>query len=180
MTDDPKPDPAKRRFRLPSVRVLVVATLLLALATVSVTVMVPYRRQMKLIERIEGIGGQGHIDTVPVGPEWLRKLLGEERMRGFEVITVVIINGPVASDETLEQMEALTDLTKLYLINAEVTDDGLRHLAGMQKLRLLQIQSPQVTQSAIEELRKRLPMCLIAYSPTPDWNTTTHDQPPAN
>ena len=57
------------------------------LVSLALTFLVPAYRQLALIERIEAGGGK--VKTEPVGPEWVRNLLGEEMMRGFDDVVDV-------------------------------------------------------------------------------------------
>ena len=59
-------------------------------------VWIPYQRQMRLIEEIEAMGGR--VSTEEVGPEWLRELVGENRMRGFAPIHVLLLENTSIND----------------------------------------------------------------------------------
>jgi len=63
----------------------------------------------------------------------------------------------------LKHLTALTGLTKLWLHDTEVSDDGLKSLAELKELRQLMIYNTRVTAKGFEYLHAKLPGCLILY-----------------
>ena len=55
------------------------------------------------------------------------------------------------------------DLTKLHLLNTEVTDAGLEHLKGLSKLRDLSVGDTKVTPGGGKKLQEALPQCRVEY-----------------
>lgn len=47
----------------------------------------PYQRQVSSIDYIERSGG--FVAAEPWGPDWLRSILGEKRMQGFDRVTQI-------------------------------------------------------------------------------------------
>lgn len=126
--------------------------LVLLLAAICLLVVVRYQRQIALIERIEQSGGM--IDTTPVGPDWLRKFVGEKRMRGLDEVNSIIFILSQGDNELLEKVSILTNLEVLCLNNPHVTDAGLVHLKSLTKLKILSLDGTQVTDAGLVHLQK--------------------------
>ena len=72
----------------------------------------------------------------------------------------------------LAHLEALTDLEHLDLNQLDVegssfrefiTDEGLRHLRGLTKLKTLSLIGTYVSQRGVNRLQRSLPRCEIQY-----------------
>lgn len=166
-----RPEPSKttkKHLRLPPVRVLVVVTMLLAAGTVFVTVVLPYRQQMAAIEHIEEHGGS--IETEPVGPEWLRDLVGEERMKGFDRVLIVTADCQTTPDTTatLKEVSILRDVRLVYLFctwEPEFTPAGVNYLNRLRHLnRLFVFPGDTISARIQQHLKRRLPQCEIEFS----------------
>ena len=68
-----------------------VVGLLTALAAVALKIAVPYAANERLIRQVEKAGGS--VLTVRVGPAWVRNLVGDKPLRGFERVTAVDLSG---------------------------------------------------------------------------------------
>ena len=55
----------------------------------------------------------------------------------------------------------LKKVTGLILINNEITDEGLKEVAKLQKLEYLNLYGSQITKAAVVEFKKSLPNCKI-------------------
>ena len=58
-----------------------------------------------------------------------------------------------------------TDLVKVTILNmdnTQITDEGLKELAKLQKLESLSVIGTKVTKAGVAELKKALPNCLIS------------------
>ncbi|WP_161604798.1 leucine-rich repeat domain-containing protein [Roseiconus nitratireducens] len=95
-------------------------------------------------------------------PVWLIDLLGEDCAR-----SVWIVNFDEGSDPTnddLKVVERFTRLKQLTLMNRKkISDEGLRHVAGLTELEVLAISGTNVTGEGLSNLRnctklKGLPM----------------------
>ena len=53
----------------------------------------------------------------------------------------------------------------LSLDDTDITDEGLKELAKLQKLTSLGLYNTKVTKAGVAELRKALPNCRIYYGP---------------
>ena len=109
-------------------------------------VWIPYQRQMRLIEEIEAMPG-GVVRTEEVGPEWLRILFSDERMRGFDSIVEVRLADFPIDDACLERLGHLAKLRELSLGYTHFSDDGLKHLAGLKSLERLDLNDTPIRHS---------------------------------
>jgi hypothetical protein len=119
------------------------------------------RRQGEAVREVEGLGGVVHFDyqldetgavrgdAEPSAPQWLRDALGEEQFRRV-VIADLSYGGPrlgenPVTDERLALIESLPDLTTLELgRELGITDEGLAHLRGLTKLKILYLYNTSV------------------------------------
>jgi Leucine-rich repeat (LRR) protein len=58
------------------------------------------------------------------------------------------------TDDGLKNLAGMTALHSLDLTGTNITDEGLKHLAGMKDLQNLQLSSTKVTDAAVEQLTK--------------------------
>lgn len=108
----------------------------------------------------------------PQAPEWLRRALGEEYFR--EVVTVGLATGhftqqPKATDADLAIFQALGDVTTVELGgNPGITDAGLIHLAGLEKLRTLYLYRTEVKGPGLQHLPRNLEGLSLQFAPAVD------------
>ena len=72
------------------------------------------------------------------------------------------------TNEGLKHLAGLDQLQTLVLVNNPVTDEGLRFLSGMKGLRKLYLRGTYVTPGGIQVLQEALPGCTIAGPMTPN------------
>lgn len=138
------------------------------------------RAQCNVVAEIRRAGGT--VEYSAQGPEWLRRLLGDEWFqRAFDAylgplttdkdaehlkwlteLQILWLNGTNITDAGLEYLRALPQLQELYL-GPKITDAGLEHLKGLSGLRYLDLTCTQATEKGVEELRAALPRCRILY-----------------
>ena len=144
---------SRRRFLRFSLRTMLVVVLVLSvwfgwMANLA-------RRQRNAVRRATELGASmafafqldernGWIrDPQPWAPGWLRNAVGEDYFR-----RIVIVNFDEGSDPTdgdLALLENFPDLRQLTLFNRrKITDDGLRFIAPLRKLRVLTLDGTQV------------------------------------
>ena len=147
------------------------------------------REQGLAVEAIQELGGEvvyEHESTSsdPPGPEWLRRLIGDEYffsvhgvdLKGWRVntdslpaisISRLIIEGlgigrgPI-TDAGLVNLQALTKLKVLDLSGTQITDTGLKHLKGLTNLEELYIGGPEITDAGLEHLKGLTKMQMLA------------------
>jgi hypothetical protein len=132
-TDPAAGKPPKRRRWVP-VSLRMFATTLVMLGVGSVLwIGVPAYRQHLALEELTRVNANVHAQ--PRGPAWFRRQMGDERMKAFDEVIAVQLNGSLDSDDTLGYVGWLPDLQMLNLCNSDVTDDGtakIRNLRGLQ------------------------------------------------
>ena len=69
---------------------------------------------------------------------------------------------PQVTDAGLKELAGLKSLQSLDLWGTQVTDAGLKELAGLQSLQTLYLAGTQVTDAGVAELQKALPGCQIS------------------
>ena len=155
--DRDTPDSPRSRFRLPHWSWFLLGTALLVVGYVGLSIWLPWHREQQVIHRIESWGGS--VKTETRGPEWLRILVGEDRIRQFDALERVVevnLSGARVSDAELPYLNRLIHLRELYLAKTAVTDAGLVHLDGLTNLRILCLNRTAVTDAGLDNL-DRLP-----------------------
>jgi len=180
--------PPRRKRWIPLSLRLFAAILVVLLIGSLLSVWLPYHREQQIAETIKSWGGI--VDQETSGPEWLRRLVGDDRMKKckvFDRVVVVLLEGPTVTDPDIAQLSRMTNLNRVSLHGTALTDAGLIHLSGMRKLeelsisytavtdsglahlrgctnlKLLRIGATGVTEKGNAELKKSLPHCKIRY-----------------
>ena len=68
------------------------------------------------------------------------------------------------TDAGLKELAGLKSLQTLDLYHTEVTDAGLKELAGLKSLQALDLGETKVTDAGVHELQQTLPGCRITRS----------------
>lgn len=170
--------PRVRRGRWPrfSLRLLLVIVTLVA---VWLAVTSQRARSQKLaIAEVERLGGFLGFDyqfdagmkwrkdpQLPV-PIWMVDLIGEDCARS--VLIVNFDDGSDPNNDDLKVVERLDDLKELTLMNrTKITDEGLRHVAGLAELEVLAINGTNVTGDGLSYLRNCRKLKGLPMSDTP-------------
>jgi hypothetical protein len=82
---------------------------------------------------------------------------------------------PHVSDETLQFVGKLTQLTQLSVRKSPISDSGLKHLYSLGNLRSLNLQGTQVTAEGVAKLQEALPDCEIFWDGNPGGYTCSTD-----
>src|SRR5579864_1082896 len=90
------PDPRRFSIRLPRPLWIGLATVVLVVVAVTLRIGVPIYREQAAIREIERVGGK--TERRPVGPEWLRRLVGDEKTLIFDEPFVVHLGNSAVSD----------------------------------------------------------------------------------
>lgn len=148
-----------------------------------------YQRQVTLIESIES--GSGTVEAVPVGPRWIRNLVGEKVMRGFDSVESVFLNldanGVGLNDLTIfdelrrlsvfdgntavshgREWRSLRDFSsvqELKLFYADISDKDIPCLAELKNLKALTLHSTGISEGGAAVLRRRLSGCKVVFQP---------------
>jgi Leucine Rich repeat len=149
------PDTSRSRFRLPHWGWFLLATIVLVVGFVGLSIWVPYHRDRQIVQKIESWGGK--VETETADHEWLLELLGEDLMKNikvFERVKGVTLMGRTVTDGEMPHLSGLKSLTDLSLYNTTVTDAGLVHLCKMTNLRELDLGKTAVTDAGLVHLSK--------------------------
>lgn len=85
-----------------------------------------------------------------IWPRWLRRLLGEEY---FRTVTMVNVGRRKPSDGDLKLLDALPDLTGVFLFqNSTIGDEGLAHVAQLKNLVQLDFCGTSVTDQGMASI----------------------------
>lgn len=106
MSHDPR-----KRFSIPHPGWLLLAGLVLAV--IATGLIVWNRSTLRLVRKVEELGGS--VTTKPGGPEWLRRLVGDDKMRLFDRIDYLDLSNTAISDEGLKDYQGLSSLEILHL-----------------------------------------------------------------
>ena len=77
----------------------------------------------------------------------------DENLPGNPVITVFLVDKQV-TDAGLKELAGLKNLTRLVLVRAMVTDAGMKELAALKNLTDLSLGGTKVTDAGLKELAK--------------------------
>jgi hypothetical protein len=112
-----------------------------------------------------GAGGEVLSTTEVPGPAWTRTLCGNDAVA---MIAAVRVGDPSRGGPRtkvtpilLEQLARFHNLRCLDLGGADITDDGLLRLSGLQHLRFVSVVGTQVTTAGAAEFQRALPDCTI-------------------
>src|SRR5438046_1644905 len=76
------------RIRLPHWRWFLLSTVVLVIGFVGLSVWLPWHREQQIIRKIES--SRGEFETGTNAPEWMQRLLGEERMSRLKLFDRII------------------------------------------------------------------------------------------
>ena len=126
-----------RRFSIRLPRPLWVGAVALVLIVVAfgISFGVPIYRQQAARREIGRLGGR--LEEKYHGPQWLRRLLGYDRTRVFDVINVVRLGGTDFGDGDMQFLIGLGSVEHVVLYDTKVTDSALVHLRTLGRLKRL-------------------------------------------
>src|SRR5258708_22989502 len=104
-------DSPPSRFRVPHWGSFLLATIALVVSAIGLSVWLPNHREKQIAEKINSWGGT--VATSTGGPEWLRNLVGEERMKEckvFERVSEVHLAGAAITDADVACLSRLQNL----------------------------------------------------------------------
>ena len=110
-------------------------TITLVLIALALSVGVPAYQQQVAIREINRLGGK--VRQVPFGPEWIRKLIGDEWMKRVDEVDRVDFASTQIADSDLACLKGLRGLRELELWGTPITGAGIVHLKDLPNLRSL-------------------------------------------
>lgn len=125
------------------VGVLSILVLLFAAAALSA---VRAQNQAEQLRRQVGMAG-GRCETEPRVPAWLAAIAGKECHTFLDSVAIVGVSmeGEKIGDENVARLAGLKDVVQLNLELSHVTTAGLKSIAQLKSLRLLNLMSTQIT-----------------------------------
>lgn len=158
------------RIRVPKLRWLILATVVVLIAFVTLTIGVPYYRTQRLIA--EGAPHNQRFSVDYDGPPWFRKWadglkdgIGKDLVSVFKTrVTSIWIDGPYVDDDWLSSIQHHREIEILTIDSPRATGACLAHLRGMKKLYDLclfraKIRGSQLTELADLQNLERLAIC---------------------
>ncbi len=107
------------------------------------------RVQRSVAAEIQRLGGYLRWEVLEPAPAWLVSLLGEDF---FADVTLVECDSRLVGDETLVHLAKLQRIEWLLLDSDRITDQGLKRMAKLTKLRRLDLASRQITDDGLVSL----------------------------
>jgi len=173
----------KRRWLRFSLKTLLVVTTALA---ISLGLYVKsFRDRKAAIGAMEKLGGA--ISLRYHGPEWLRKLVNDDKcfwnpiavrfqpydpitdqelqsampyLRSFDDLNYLNFRESQITNDGLKHLLPLADrLLVLDITNTAISDDGIIHLKQLPKLKFIRVKGAGITSAGIAELQRALPNC---------------------
>jgi hypothetical protein len=136
-------------FRFGLARLAVAITLLCVVMGFGKTqILSPLAQEETTLASIRGLTASVHRQ--PIGPTWLRSLLGD---KSFERVVQLEIKGPDGGDSEIAKLTKLPHLRCVFFTGLGFTDDGLNSVAKLPKGTQVIFTETMVTKVGIENLR---------------------------
>ena len=81
-------------------------------------------------------------------------------------VTQLFLSGNRVTNDTLKHVAGLRQLQSLSLWHTKVTDAGLEHLENLTGLQMLRLHATDITGEGVKQLQQVLPKCGITRSPS--------------
>jgi len=136
-------------------------------------------RQHVAIRCIRQAGGM--LIAQPAGPEWLRSIVGDDRMIGYDRVSMVYFPGNVdivagsfldrrpaarrrtaISEQVLASIGNLSDVADIDLSETDVTDSALTYLVNLNGLHQLNLNGTDVGDAGVRQIA-RLPKLVYLH-----------------
>ena len=146
--------PPRRRWRMPiGLRIFLV--LLLIQTVIGACIVYRGYRQLAAIEQIRKCNFI--VEVEPVGPLWLRQLLGEKQMEMFDWVVTVEFTGPQVHEgqpvwlprELYREIGRWRHLKTLNFNGQELTDAEFEELRGLTQLQELRLMSSKISDASL-------------------------------
>jgi hypothetical protein len=150
-----------------SLRTLLVFTLIVALAAAWLrTAMESKRHEREAVAAIVAAGGRVDYDyqwenrqggqpesnVKPPGPDWLRRLLGDNFFA--DVRSISVLERPLRDVKiVVANLDDVAGARSLYFNDSSLTDDGLAHVKGLYRLETLYLERTKITDAGLATLQ---------------------------
>lgn len=152
---------------------------LLLIGGTALQLWLPNHRLRSALRALQAAGCNVNPGVMPDGPAWLQDLIGYEAMKALTKPRFVFMYGmPQFGDEGMKCLSDLANLDgqifdecyKLNLDNTQVSDDGLKHLAGMTSLTKLRLSNTQIKGEGLKHLAglMQLPNLTLSHTQVGD------------
>jgi hypothetical protein len=177
------------QLRLPCPLWFAVCAVVLVIVAVGLTFGIPAYRQWSAIDQIEHYRGFKKGSIRSVGPAWLRRCVGEDRMLAFDEIHSLHFmpdinrhlkmhvswangpTGPVIDDAGLRCVTKIHHLKHLHLGCTNISDAAVVHLCSLQKLETLNLEGTDVSDASVPQLKRLTNLEYLNL----DWTQVTDD-----
>ena len=99
------------------------------------------------------------LNLTTVSDEGLAKLASLSDLERIELTATTGLGGPKISNQGIRHLTALPKLKHLVLVGAGLTDECLEYIAGMSTLTSVNVVDTQLTDDGIRFLKRALPNC---------------------
>jgi hypothetical protein len=144
------PERKQGPVRIPGPRWLGLTAVVAFAVSVGITVATPIYRRHAALRGIDR--SWGRVRTISLGPEWLRRLVGEKRMRWFEDVQYLDLSGLAFTDVDVIRLESLPNLKELILDGTTITDAGAKGLLPLTRLERLSLAKTQLSDAGLSHL----------------------------
>lgn len=110
------------------------------------------------------------VNQDPLSAALWSLLLSLQRIAGWRKLTwpfpcaaALALRDATFGDDELEELNGLGDIEALDLEGTGITNEGLRHLKGLKRLRFLVVRRTKITPAAARRLQLDLPQAMIWY-----------------
>lgn len=144
------PEPRRFSLRLPRPLWIGVATVVIVILAVGTWFGIPVYHQQVAIREIEVSGSW--VEVTRGGPDFLRRWIGDEWMKVFDIPKTVVIRGRGVA--AAEQVKVLKSVTALSFWSTQISDERLSCLESLSRLELLDLRDTAITGAGLVHLRK--------------------------
>jgi hypothetical protein len=119
------------------------------------------RRQRVVVARLQQFGevdyasrNHTHPDGISVGGKLFNRSFAQNLLEPIygEPVTYVSLWGPNVTDDSLRPLEELTDIQWLNISSNKVSDSGMKYLAGLTELRILELWLCPITDNGFDAM----------------------------
>jgi hypothetical protein len=144
---------ARSRYRLPHWGWFLFTTVVLVIAGIGLSIWPRYQRECQVMQMVKSWGGT--VETETGGPQWLRRLVGEDRVSDFKIleqVSAIFLPRTRITDADVIHLSGLQNLQRLILDGTAVTDAGLVHLREHANLKEFGLAHTHVTDASLSRL----------------------------
>lgn len=119
----------------------------LCVVVLSLRIVLPCWRRVTFIDEVTNRGGS--VRTTPGGPEWIRKVVSDRALRGFDFVTKIQLQGAAIDDAWLLRLGEFPELESVDLFGTRLSDAGMRELQKLPSLRAIAVGYTHLTDAGL-------------------------------